>query len=157
MLIPYEQLLIQTFHHNVTLVPEQSHGEHKPLFQLTIDTDLASQPPRPINTSHRLSQSSPNQATLEEGLCTVTKVRFKPGITFPNYFNNRLYHQILIYNLLRILNLSTYNKLKTNCNYFYTIASTCFTFPCYITLLVHTLILCSMTWIRGCGYSFLYS
>ena len=60
MLIPYEQLLIQTFHHNGTLVPEQSHGEHNPLFQLAVDTYLMSQPPRPINTSHRLSQNSPN-------------------------------------------------------------------------------------------------
>jgi len=34
-----------------------------------------------------------------------------------------------------------YNKRKTNCSYFYTIASTCFTFPFYITLLVQTFIL----------------
>ena len=42
MLIPYEQLLIQTSHHKGNLVPEQSKGEHNPLFQLAIDTDLTS-------------------------------------------------------------------------------------------------------------------
>jgi hypothetical protein len=38
MLIAYEQLFIQTFHHNGNLIPEQSQGEHNPLFQLAIDT-----------------------------------------------------------------------------------------------------------------------
>ena len=42
MLIPYEQLLIQKFYHNGNLIPEQSQGEHNPLFQLTIDTNLTS-------------------------------------------------------------------------------------------------------------------
>jgi hypothetical protein len=42
LLIPYEQLLIQTFHHKGTLVPEQSQGEHNPLFQLATDTALTS-------------------------------------------------------------------------------------------------------------------
>jgi hypothetical protein len=57
MLIPYEQLLIQTFHHKGNLIPEQSQGEHNPLFQLAIDTDLnVIATPTPINTSHRLSQ-----------------------------------------------------------------------------------------------------
>jgi len=42
MLIPYEQLLIQMFHRNGKLIPEQSEDEHNPLFQLTIDTDLTS-------------------------------------------------------------------------------------------------------------------
>ena len=40
LLIPYEQLLIRTFHHKGTLVPEQSQGEHNPLFQLATDTAL---------------------------------------------------------------------------------------------------------------------
>ena len=38
MLIPYEELLIHTFHHNSNLTPEQSQDEHNPLFQLAIDT-----------------------------------------------------------------------------------------------------------------------
>ena len=40
LLIPYEQLLIQTSHHKGTLVPEQSLGEHNPLFQLATDNVL---------------------------------------------------------------------------------------------------------------------
>jgi len=38
MLIHYEQLYIQTYHHNGHLIPEQSAGDIKPLIQLTIDT-----------------------------------------------------------------------------------------------------------------------
>jgi len=44
MLIPYEQLFIQTFHHNGNLITEQSRGEQNPLFPLVIDTSLKSQP-----------------------------------------------------------------------------------------------------------------
>jgi len=42
MLIPYEQLFIQTFHHNGNLITEQGTGEQNPLFQLVIDTMLTS-------------------------------------------------------------------------------------------------------------------
>jgi hypothetical protein len=42
MLIPYEQLSIQTFHHNGNLITEQSTGAQNPLFQLAIDTMLTS-------------------------------------------------------------------------------------------------------------------
>jgi hypothetical protein len=42
MLIPYEQLFIQTFHHNENLITEHSTGEQNPLFQLAIDTMLTS-------------------------------------------------------------------------------------------------------------------
>jgi len=42
MLIPYEQLFIQTFHHNRNLITEQGTGEQNPLFQLAIDTMLMS-------------------------------------------------------------------------------------------------------------------
>ena len=42
MLIPYEQLFIQTFHHNGNLITELGTGERNPLFQLTIDTMLTS-------------------------------------------------------------------------------------------------------------------
>jgi len=34
MLIPYEQLLIQTTHKEGKLIPEQKRGEHNPLFEL---------------------------------------------------------------------------------------------------------------------------
>jgi len=42
MLIPYEQLFIQTFHHNGNLLTEQDTSEQNPLFQLAIDTMLTS-------------------------------------------------------------------------------------------------------------------
>jgi len=42
MLIPYEQLVIQTFHHNGNLITEQGTGKQNPLFQLAIDTMLTS-------------------------------------------------------------------------------------------------------------------
>jgi hypothetical protein len=52
-LIPYEQLFIQTFHHNGYLIDEQSASDPNLLFQLAIDTNLTSQAPqRPINTYH---------------------------------------------------------------------------------------------------------
>jgi hypothetical protein len=34
VLIPYEQLFIQTYHHNGRLIVEQGTGEQNPLFQL---------------------------------------------------------------------------------------------------------------------------
>jgi hypothetical protein len=40
MLIPYEQLLIQTFHQQGNFIPEQNRGEQNPLFQLAIDYSL---------------------------------------------------------------------------------------------------------------------
>jgi len=42
LLIPYEQLFIETFHHNGNLITEQSRGEKNPLFQLAINTMLTS-------------------------------------------------------------------------------------------------------------------
>jgi len=39
-LIPYEQLFIQTFHQNGSLINEQSDTDPNPLFQLTFDTHL---------------------------------------------------------------------------------------------------------------------
>jgi hypothetical protein len=44
MLIPYEQLFIQTFQQNDNLIPEQNSSEPNPLFQLVIETDRTSQP-----------------------------------------------------------------------------------------------------------------
>jgi hypothetical protein len=37
MLIPYEQLYIQTYHQNGHLIPEQNVGEPNSLLQLIID------------------------------------------------------------------------------------------------------------------------
>jgi hypothetical protein len=53
MLIPYEQLFIQMFHHNGRPVAEQGTGEQSPLYQLPIDTGLMSvTTPIQINTQH---------------------------------------------------------------------------------------------------------
>ena len=40
MLIPYEQLLIQTSPQNGKLIPEQNCGEQNPLFLLSTDYSL---------------------------------------------------------------------------------------------------------------------
>jgi len=40
MLIPYEELLIHTFHHNGNLIPEQNCDEQNPLFLLATIDDL---------------------------------------------------------------------------------------------------------------------
>jgi hypothetical protein len=40
MLIPFEELFTQTFHHNGKLITEQGTGEQNSLFQLAIDTML---------------------------------------------------------------------------------------------------------------------
>ena len=43
LLIPYEQLFIQTYQYYGTLITEQNRGEQNLLFQLAIDTGLTSQ------------------------------------------------------------------------------------------------------------------
>jgi len=53
MLTLYEQLCIQTFHHNDRLVAGQGSGEQNPLYQSAIDTGLMSMTsPVLINTQH---------------------------------------------------------------------------------------------------------
>jgi len=53
-LIPYEQLFIQTFYHNGSLVNKQSNTELNPLFHLTFDTHLTSHTTQQqINTYHQ--------------------------------------------------------------------------------------------------------
>jgi len=54
MLTPYEQLCIQTFHHNDRLVAGQGLGEQNPLYKSAIDTGLMSMTsPVQINTQHK--------------------------------------------------------------------------------------------------------
>ena len=43
LLISYEQLFIQTYQHNGTLITEQNRREQNPLFQLAIEPGLTSQ------------------------------------------------------------------------------------------------------------------
>ena len=53
MLTPYEQLFIQTFHHNDRLVAEQGSGEQNHLYKSAIDTGLMSMTsPIQIDTQH---------------------------------------------------------------------------------------------------------
>jgi len=40
MLIPYEQLIIQTFNQNGSLIPEQNGSEQNPLFLLATEHSL---------------------------------------------------------------------------------------------------------------------
>jgi hypothetical protein len=60
--IPYDQLLIQTFHHSGKLIPEQSSGEPNPLLQLAIDTGPTSRPspnrPAPPTAASQTSSNS---------------------------------------------------------------------------------------------------
>jgi len=68
LLIPYEQLFIQTFQNNSNLITEQSRGEKNPLFQLAINTGLTSQlfHNRRIPTV-RYTWISPNLTTRADG------------------------------------------------------------------------------------------
>ena len=43
LLITYEQIFVQTYQYNGTLIIEQNRGEQNPLFQLAIDIGLTSQ------------------------------------------------------------------------------------------------------------------
>ena len=43
LLTPIEQIFIQTYQYNGTLITEQNRGEQNPLFQLAINTSLTSQ------------------------------------------------------------------------------------------------------------------
>ena len=45
LLIPYEQLLIQTFYQNGNLIQEQHCNEQNPLYQLAIDLTLRNSRP----------------------------------------------------------------------------------------------------------------
>jgi len=49
LLLPYEQLYIQTHQHHKQLISEQSTGEHNPIYQLIHDTFLMSLPTRPTD------------------------------------------------------------------------------------------------------------
>ena len=44
LLLPYEQLYIQTYHHQKQLIPEQHKKEHNPMYQLIYDLHNTSLP-----------------------------------------------------------------------------------------------------------------
>ena len=62
MLIPFEQLFIQAYHHNGHLITEQGLGESNPLFQLVIDTRPTSAPM--IRQTNTLPAAHTNQFHL---------------------------------------------------------------------------------------------
>jgi hypothetical protein len=47
LLIPYEQLYIQSHHHHKQLIPEQNSGEYNPMYQLVYDQQVMSHPTEP--------------------------------------------------------------------------------------------------------------
>ena len=60
LLLPYEQMYIQLFHHNSHLIQEQHPNEHNPMYQLLYDNYKTSHPPwHTFNHSYRTS-SLPN-------------------------------------------------------------------------------------------------
>jgi len=44
LLLPYEQMYIQSFYHNNELIPEQHPNEHNPTFEFLQHKHLTSQP-----------------------------------------------------------------------------------------------------------------
>jgi hypothetical protein len=58
MLIPYEQLYIQTYHQNGHLIPEQHTGDLNSLFQLIIDIPPTTDTTGTIN-QHQQKHSNP--------------------------------------------------------------------------------------------------
>ena len=49
LLVPFEQLYIQSFHCHKQLIPEQHIGEHNPVYQLIHDLQNTSLPTRPTD------------------------------------------------------------------------------------------------------------
>jgi hypothetical protein len=49
LLLPYEQLYIQSFHHRKQLIPEQYVGEHNSMYQLIYNLHNTSRPTRPTD------------------------------------------------------------------------------------------------------------
>ena len=45
LLLPYEQMYIQSFHHNIELIPEQHPNEHNPMFDLLHSNTTRHSPP----------------------------------------------------------------------------------------------------------------
>jgi hypothetical protein len=66
MLIPYEHLFIQMFHHNGNLITEQGTGEQNPLFQWPSTPCLRQQPHENKNrsTRHPHTQIISNSSTI---------------------------------------------------------------------------------------------
>jgi hypothetical protein len=49
LLIPYEQLYIQSHHHHKQLIPEQNGSEYNPMYQLIYDQQVMPHPTMPLD------------------------------------------------------------------------------------------------------------
>ena len=65
LLLPYEQLYIQSYHHHKQLIPEQHIGEHNPMHQL-------------IYNLHNMS--SPTRLTNQYSCINTNKNQFHPNL-----------------------------------------------------------------------------
>jgi len=111
VLIPYEHLFIQTFHHNGNLITEQGTGEQNPLFHLAIDTMLTSATTWKQNRSTRHQQDtqiSSNSSKIAADNSTGTYIihysiellAFSAEYTLFNIYNfNPVYRYSLSVNL----------------------------------------------------------
>jgi hypothetical protein len=91
VLIPCDQLFIQTFHHNGNLITEQSRDEQNLLFQIAIDTGLTSHPihNRPIPPT-RYTWNSSNSTTRADGS--------RPGCVEPFFIRSVCYTRNILRN-----------------------------------------------------------
>jgi hypothetical protein len=114
MLIPYEQLFIQTFRHNENFITEKGTGEQNPLFQLAIDTMLMSATTRKqkqINippTTHSISSNSSTIAADNSMSTYLIHYSIKLIAFYAEYtlFNNCNFNLVYRYSLSVNLTLS---------------------------------------------------
>jgi hypothetical protein len=59
LLLPYEQLYIQTYHQHKQLISEQYIGEHNPIYQLIHNTFNLSLPTRPASQYSTINTTKP--------------------------------------------------------------------------------------------------
>ena len=59
LLLPYEQLYIQTYHQHKQLISEQYAGEHNPIYQLIHNTLSTSLPTRPVDQYPTINTTKP--------------------------------------------------------------------------------------------------
>ena len=60
LLLPYEQLCIQSYQHHKQLIPEQHIGEHKPIYQLIYSLHSRSHPTT-LNDQYSNTNTTKNQ------------------------------------------------------------------------------------------------
>ena len=80
LLLPYEQLYIQSYHHHKQLIPEQHIGEHNLIYQLTYNLHNMSRPTRLTNQysciNTNKNQFHPNLASSQPTLWYVQQFHY---------------------------------------------------------------------------------